>query len=64
MANERRLKKSQYDKKLAGVCGGFAEYIGCDSTMVRLIYVCISLFTAGFPGLLVYLIACIIMPNE
>ena len=64
MANERRLKKSQYDKKLAGVCGGFAEYIGCDSPMVRLVYVCISLFTAGFPGLLVYLIACIIMPNE
>jgi phage shock protein C len=59
---KKRLYKSKTDKKLAGVCGGVARYFGIDSTIVRLIWVCLVLF-AGC-GLLAYLIAALVMPNE
>lgn len=49
---------------IAGVCGGLAEYIGMDPTVVRLLYVLISIFSAAFPGILVYIIAMIIVPQE
>lgn len=55
------LKRS-YDKKIAGVCGGIAEWMGIDSTMVRIAYVLVSIFSAGFPGILVYIILWIVMP--
>lgn len=47
---------------IGGVLAGFAEYIYADKTIVRLIYVLISIFSAGFPGLLMYIIAWIIVP--
>ena len=49
---------------LAGVLGGFAEYIGVDSTLVRLVYVLISMFSAGFPGILFYIICALVIPDE
>jgi len=49
---------------IAGVCGGFAEYIGWDPTVVRLLYVLISLFCAAFPGILFYLLAWWIIPEN
>ena len=51
---KKKLYKSNSDKMLAGVLGGFAEYIGVDSTLVRLVYVLIAMFSAGFPGILFY----------
>ena len=48
---------------LAGVCGGVAEYLDVDPTLIRVIYVALSMFTAGFPGLLLYIILMILMPN-
>lgn len=60
---KKKLYKSANDKLLAGVLGGFAEYFEIDSTIVRLIYVLISLFSAGFPGLLFYIICAIIIPE-
>ena len=59
---EKKLFKSNTDKKLCGVCGGLAEYIGIDSTIVRLIVVFAVLF-AGC-GILAYIIAALIMPNK
>ncbi len=59
---EKKLYKSGMDKKLCGVCGGIAEYLNIDSTIVRLIWVLAVLF-AGC-GLLAYLIAALIMPNK
>ena len=60
--NEKKLYKSSTDKKLAGVCGGLAEYFNIDSTLVRLGWV---LFCAlGGSGLLAYIIAAIIMPDR
>ena len=60
--NEKKLYKSSTDKKLAGVCGGIAEYFNIDSTLVRLGWVVFSLL--GGSGLLAYIIAAIIMPDH
>ena len=59
-----KLYKSSSDKMLAGVLGGFAEYIGVDSTLVRLVYVLIAMFSAGFPGILFYIICALVIPDE
>ncbi len=61
---KKKLYKSNRDRMLAGVLGGFAEYIGVDSTVVRLVYALISLFSAGFPGILFYIICALIIPDE
>lgn len=55
------LKKS-HDKMISGVCGGIAEWQGWDPTVVRIVYVLISIFSAAFPGILVYIILMLIMP--
>lgn len=59
---EKKLTKSQ-NKMLGGVCGGIAEYMGIDPTVVRVVYAALSLFSAGFPGIILYIILLIIMPN-
>ena len=61
---KKKLYKSNSDKMLAGVLGGFAEYIGVDSTLVRLVYVLIAMFSAGFPGVLFYIICALVIPDE
>ncbi len=55
----KKLTRSRNDKKIAGVCGGFAEYMDLDATVVRLVWVMMTLF-AGW-GLVGYLVAWIIM---
>ena len=60
--DEKKLYKSSTDKKLAGVCGGLAEYFNIDSTLVRLGWVVFGL--PGGSGLLAYIIAAIIMPDR
>lgn len=52
------------DKQLCGVCGGIAEYLGLDPTLVRVIYALLSLCSTGFPGLLIYLILYAIIPQR
>ena len=59
--DEKKLYKSSTDKKLAGVCGGLAEYFNIDSTLVRLGWVVFGLL--GGSGLLAYIIAAIIIPR-
>ena len=58
----KKLHKSQTDKKLCGVCGGIAEYFNIDPTLVRLLWVLFSL--AGGAGVLAYIIAAVIMPEN
>ncbi len=60
----KKLYKSNTDKMLCGVLGGFAEYLGVDSTLVRLVFAVISLFSAGFPGLLIYIICALVIPEK
>jgi len=55
------LKRSR-DKMIAGVCAGIAEWLGWDMTIVRVGYVLLSVLSAAFPGILIYIILWIIMP--
>lgn len=63
MTTNKRLLRSSSDRWIAGVCGGIAEYFGWDPAIVRLAYVLLSVFSAAFPGLLVYIILWLIMPQ-
>ena len=59
---KKRLYKSDKDKKVCGVCGGIANYFDVDPTVIRLAWV---IFTfAGGSGLIAYIIAAIIMPED
>jgi phage shock protein C len=49
---------------IAGICGGFAEYMGWDPTLVRIAYVLLSFFSVAFPGIIVYIICWIVIPEE
>ncbi len=60
----KRLYISETDKKLAGVCGGIAEYLEVDSTVVRVITVVIAVVTAFFPVAIAYLLAWLIIPRK
>lgn len=59
---EKRLYKIQDGKMLCGVCGGIAEYLNVDPTIVRLLWVFL-IFCVG-TGILAYIVAAIIMPNK
>ncbi len=59
---KKRLYKSTTDKKICGVCGGIAEYLDCDPTLIRLLWICFLL--AGGSGILAYVIAAIIMDDD
>jgi len=59
----RTLRRSMANRMIAGVCGGIAEYLDLDPTVVRVVYVLLSLFTA-FAGILVYLILWLLIPDR
>lgn len=58
----RRLSRPMYDKKIAGVCAGFARYLDMDVTLLRVLWLIIA-FTTGV-GFVAYVIAWICMPRE
>jgi phage shock protein PspC (stress-responsive transcriptional regulator) len=49
---------------IAGVCGGLAEWLGWDPTVVRVLYVVVSILSAAFPGLIAYIILAAVMPES
>jgi phage shock protein PspC (stress-responsive transcriptional regulator) len=49
---------------LAGVCGGLADWLGWNPTLVRVLYAAVSVCSAAFPGILVYVVLWIVMPRE
>lgn len=59
----KRLYRSRNEKILAGVCGGFASYFSVDSGIVRLGFLLLTLITGVFPGVIVYVIAAMILPE-
>ena len=61
---EGNLARNPNDKMLAGVCSGIARWLGWDPTVVRILYVLVSIFSAAFPGILVYIIQWAVMPEE
>ncbi len=56
--------RSRHDRVIAGVCGGLAKSLGWSPTSVRILYVIVSIASAGFPGVLIYLILWAVMPEE
>ena len=59
---EKKLYRSKINKKICGVCGGIAEYLNMDPTIIRLILVLLTL--AGGSGVLAYIIAAFIIPEN
>jgi phage shock protein C len=58
------LQRSKKNRMIAGVCGGIAKTLGWDPTLVRVTYVLASVLSAAFPGILVYIILWVLMPEE
>jgi phage shock protein C len=61
--DDGRLRRSRSNRMIAGVIGGLARYFGIDSTMARVIYVILSVVSVAFPGLLVYVLLWLIIPE-
>ncbi|QSX75583.1 PspC domain-containing protein [Lysobacter arenosi] len=59
----RSLSRSRHDRMIAGVLGGIARRFGWNSTLLRVAYVLISIASAAFPGILVYLILWLLVPE-
>lgn len=59
----KKLYRSN-NRMIGGVCAGLAEYFDIDATLVRVVYAALSLFSACFPGVLLYIILLIIVPNR
>ncbi len=57
------LRRSNKSRMIAGVCGGLAEWLGWDPTVLRVVYVAVSILSAAFPGILAYIILWILMPE-
>ncbi len=58
------LRRSRNNRMIAGVVGGLADYLGMDPTVARVLYVLISILSAAFPGILVYIILWILVPQQ
>ena len=57
------LLRSRRHRMMGGVCGGMAEWLGWDPTGVRVLFVLVSIVSAAFPGILVYLLLWLVMPQ-
>lgn len=60
----RQLRRSRTNRQIAGIMGGLAEYFQVDPTLVRVLYVVGSIVSAAFPGILVYLILWVLIPED
>ena len=58
------LHRSRRYRMIAGVCGGIAEWLGWSPTLVRILFVIISIASVAFPGILAYIILWVVMPEE
>jgi phage shock protein PspC (stress-responsive transcriptional regulator) len=58
------LRRSKKNRLIGGVCGGLANWLGWDVTLVRVLFVVISIFSVAFPGILAYIILWVVMPEE
>ena len=61
---QKPLRRSSTNKVLTVVCGGIAEWLGWDPTLVRVGFVAVSLLSAAFPGLILYVLLSFIMPED
>ncbi|WP_079475481.1 PspC domain-containing protein [Marinococcus halophilus] len=61
---KKKLYKSRDDRKLTGVCGGLADYLGWDSSLIRIISVVLVILPVTSWVLLIYLVLAVLLPNE
>lgn len=61
---ETKLRRSTRHRMIGGVIGGLAEYFDRDPTLLRVLYVLISILSAAFPGIFVYLILWVVIPRD
>lgn len=59
----RPLRRSRSNRMVGGVIAGLANYVGMDVTLARVLYVALSVISAAFPGLLVYILLWIVIPE-
>ena len=57
------LHRSRKHKIIAGVCGGLADWLGWSPTLVRVLFVLVSILSVGFPGIIVYVALWVLMPK-
>lgn len=62
--SNRPLRRSNSNKVLGGVLGGTAQHFGWDATVLRVVYVVVSVLSVAFPGILIYLLAWLLIPAE
>ena len=60
----KRLYLSSTDKKIAGLCGGLGEYLNTDPSIIRLLWIIVTILTGIVPGILAYIIAILVIPTE
>jgi phage shock protein PspC (stress-responsive transcriptional regulator) len=60
---DKKLRRSK-NQIVGGVCAGIANFFGWDFTLVRAIYALLTIFTAGFPGFILYIVLWVVMPLE
>lgn len=64
MSTDRPLRRSRSNRMIAGVVGGLAEHFGLNATVLRIVYVLVSILSAAFPGIIVYLVLWLLVPQE
>jgi len=63
MSSTRALRRPRGGRMLAGVVAGLADRFGMDRTLARVIYVVVSIISVAFPGILVYMVCWLIIPE-
>ena len=58
------LRRSRSDRVIAGVMGGLAQRFGISANRLRMVYVVVSILSAAFPGIIVYLLLWLVIPSE
>ena len=58
------LRRPRDDRMIAGVCSGIGRWIGVDPTLIRIVFAVVTFFTAGVPGIILYIIMALVIPNE
>lgn len=61
---QKRLYRSKTNRIFAGVCGGVGEFFDIDPTVIRLVWLLVVIFTGVFPGVIAYIIAVLVVPEE
>ncbi|WP_152049752.1 PspC domain-containing protein [Tautonia marina] len=58
------LRRPKHDRMVAGVCSAFGRLLGIDPTLIRITYAVVTFFTAGIPGIILYIILALVIPME